>query len=120
MREDQLRDPCVSRRLAALSGMLAAPLILVLLMTLLYSRFAGHPGVAGALRGMSAVAAGMIIAAGLKLSPALKSNPLPLPFSLAAASACFTSVALLRWPLGYTLLGLGPLSCALAYRRLKR
>ena len=105
--------------MAALFGMLAAPLVLVLLMTLLYARFADHPGVAGALRGMSAVAAGMIVAAGLKLSRALKSNPLPLPFCIAVAIACFISVALLRWPLGYALLGLGPLSCILAYRRLK-
>ena len=105
--------------LVALCGMLAAPLVLVLFMTLLYSHFADHPGVAGALRGMSAVAAGMIIAAGLKLAPALKRNPLPLPFSIAAAIACFVFVALLRWPLGYALLGLGTLSCTLAYRRLK-
>ena len=35
--------------LAALAGMLTAPLIIVLLLALLYAQFADHPGVAGAL-----------------------------------------------------------------------
>jgi chromate transporter len=58
--------------LAALAGMLAVPLVLVLLLAVLYAQFAGNPGVAGALRGMAAVAAGLIGATGLKLLGALK------------------------------------------------
>jgi len=48
--------------MAALAGMLTAPLILVLLLALVYARFSDIPGVAGALRGMGAVAAGLIAA----------------------------------------------------------
>ena len=51
--------------MAALAGMLTAPLVIVLLLALVYAQFAGHPGVQGALRGMSAVAAGLITATGL-------------------------------------------------------
>ncbi|MFZ2295532.1 MAG: chromate transporter, partial [Polaromonas sp.] len=40
--------------MVALAGMLTVPLILVLLLALVYAQFAGHPGVAGALRGMGA------------------------------------------------------------------
>src|SRR3954463_1964599 len=42
---------------SAMAGMLTAPLIVVLLLALLHARFADNPHVAGALRGMAAVAA---------------------------------------------------------------
>src|SRR5215216_1862078 len=41
--------------MAALAGMLAVPLVLVLLLAGLHARFAGHAGVGGALRAMAAV-----------------------------------------------------------------
>jgi chromate transporter len=105
--------------IAAVAGIITVPLLLILLVALLYAQFATHPGVAGALRGMSAVAAGLIMATGIKLSRALKKNPLPLPLGIALAAACFIAVALLHWPLGYALLGLGSIACILAYRKLK-
>lgn len=104
--------------LAALAGMLTVPLVVVLLLALLYAQFAGHPGVAGALRGMGAVAAGLIAATGLKLMGALKQHPLGLTACIALALACFTGVALLRLPLAYVLLGLGFVACAITYRKL--
>ena len=105
--------------LAALAGMLVVPLLLVLFLALLYGQFAGHAGVAGALRGMGAVAAGLIAATGLKLFDALKKNPLGMTVCVALGALCFVCVALLRWPLMYVLLGLGATAFALAYRKLK-
>lgn len=105
--------------LAALAGMLTVPLVIVLLLTFFYAQFADHPGLAGALRGMGAVAAGLITAAGLRLLSTLKTNPLGLPVSLAFAIACFVAIALLRWPLFYVLPSLGAIAYALAFRRLK-
>ncbi|MES2241549.1 MAG: chromate transporter [Pseudomonadota bacterium] len=104
--------------MAALAGMLAVPLLVVLLLALVYAQFAGNPGVAGALRGMGAVAAGLIAATGLKLMGALKTHPLGLPVCIALAVACFAAIALLRLPLAYVLLGLGGLACTLTYRKL--
>ena len=104
--------------LAALAGMLTVPLVVVLLLAMVYAQFAGHPGVAGALRGMGAVAAGLIAATGLKLLGALKQHPLGLPVCIALALACFAGVALLRLPLAYVLLGLGFVACAWTYRKL--
>ena len=104
--------------MAALAGMLAAPLVIVLLLALVYAQFAGHPGVQGALRGMGAVAAGLIAATGLKLFGALQKNVLGLPLCMVLGVVCFIAIALLRWPLAYVLLGLGGLACAVAYRRL--
>ena len=104
--------------LAALAGMLTVPLLLVLLIAILYAQVAHHPGVAGALRGMSAVTAGMIIATGLRLFPALKNNPLGWRVCLIFSAICFACIALFRFPLGYVLIGLGLCACYLVYRKL--
>jgi len=105
--------------LAALAGLLAVPLVLVLMLAVLHARFADSPVVAGALRGMAAVCAGLIGAAGLRLAGALKKSPLPLPWCVALSAAGFILVALLKCPLAWVLFGLGGLSCVLTYRRLK-
>jgi chromate transporter len=105
--------------LAALAGLLAVPLVLVLILAVLHARFADNAPVAGALRGMAAVCAGMIGAAGLRLAGALKKNPLPLPWCIALSAAGFILVALLKCPLAWVLFGLGGPSCVLTYRRLK-
>lgn len=105
--------------LAALAGMLTVPLILALLLALVHARFADHPGVAGALRGMGAVAAGLIMATGLKLFSVLRNNTLGLRLCGIFGGLCFVAIALLRWPLLYVLLGLGGVACVLAYQRLK-
>jgi chromate transporter len=105
--------------LAALAGMLLAPLLILLLIALLYARYASHPGVVGALRGMGAVAAGLIVAVGLKLFPALKKNALGMGTCIGFGALCFVAVAILRWPLAYVLLGLGAVACTVAYRKLK-
>ncbi len=104
--------------LVALAGMLAIPLVLVLLLALWHAQLGENAHVAGALRGMAAVSAGLIAATGLKLAPALARHALPLLWCVALALAGFVLVAILRWPLIYVLLGLGGLACALSYRRL--
>ena len=63
---------------------------------------------AGALRGMGAVAAGLVLATALKLAPALRSNPLGLPACAAfGARSPASAVGVLRWPLVWVVLGLG-------------
>jgi chromate transporter len=104
--------------LAALAGMLSLPLLIVLLVALLYAQVATHPGVAGALRGMSAVTAGMIIATALKLAPALNKNPLGWRSCLVFSALCFVGIGWLRIPLVYVLISLGGAACCLAYRKL--
>lgn len=104
--------------LAGVAGMLVCPLIVVLCLALVYTRFAGDPQVAGALRGMGAVAAGLITATGLKLAPALRRHPLGVPLAVALALACFAGIALARLPLVYVLFAVGGLACMLTYRKL--
>ena len=105
--------------LTALAGILAVPLVLILLLAVVHARFADNAQVAGALRGMAAVSAGLIAATGLRLSSALERGPVPLPWGLAIIAAGFVLVALLKFPLAYVLLGLGSLGCILAYRGLR-
>jgi chromate transporter len=106
--------------LAALGGLLVVPLVIVLAVTGLYSRFASLPAVAGALKGMGAVAAGLIVGTALKLAGSLRTNPLGVPTCAALAVAVFVLVALLRVPLVWVVIGLGLVACALAWRAVPR
>ena len=105
--------------LTAMAGLLTVPLVLVLLLALVYSHYANHPGVAGALRGMGAVTAGLVMATGIKLIPAVKMNILGRALCIIMGTATFASLALLRLPLLYVLPSLGLVACGLAYRKLK-
>ena len=105
--------------MVALAGLLTAPMVIVLTLALFYTHFSGHPGVAGALRGMGAVAAGLIAATGLKLIGSLQKNILGPRACAGLGIACFVAVALLRLPLLYVLAGLGAVACAMANRSLK-
>lgn len=103
---------------AALAGMLTLPLVLLLAVALVYAHWATHPAVAGALRGMGAVAAGLIGGTGLKLMAALGKHPLGLLPSAAWALAAFVAMAWLRVPLPWVLLVLGGSACALTWRKI--
>jgi chromate transporter len=105
--------------LVAVGGMLALPLLVVVALALVYAEFAGNPHVASALRGMGAVAAGLITATGLKLAAALKNHPLGVAFCTVLGVATFVAIALLRLPLIWVLLGLGGVSCILTWRKLR-
>jgi len=104
--------------LVALAGMLVVPLLVVLALAMVYAQFAGNPQVAGALRGMGAVAAGLIAATGLRLSSALRNHPLGKPLCALLGVAAFVAIALLRVPLAYVLLVLGGAGCVLTWRKL--
>ncbi len=104
--------------MAALSGMLALPMVIVLLLAALYSGVADTAVAQGALRGMGAVAAGLITATGLKLISALGKNAMGLPACMALAALTFVAIALLRWPLIWVLLGIGGAACVWAWVKL--
>jgi len=105
--------------LTALAGMLALPMVLVLLLALVYAHYADHPALHGALRGMAAVSAGLIGATGMKMAGTLKNHPLPMVVTVGFALLGILFVAVLHWPMIYSLLGLGGLGCVLTYRKLR-
>ena len=104
--------------LVGLCGMLAFPMLVVISLTLVYAQFAGNPAVAGALRGMGAVAAGLVAGMGLKLAGTLRKHPLGKWYCAGLAIAAFVLVAVLRLPLFWALVLVGGTGCVLTYRRL--
>lgn len=106
--------------MVALAGLLCFPLVIVLLLAALFSGVSDSVAVQGALRGMGAVAAGMIVATGLRLLSALKGNVLGASVSWGLVVATFVAIALLRLPLIWVLLALGGLGMLWAYRQLGR
>ncbi len=107
-------DRCFGWRgaLAACSGLLLLPLGVVLAATVLYQQFAELPLVAGALRGMGVVAAGLVIATGAKLVGGLRRHPLGRPVALGYAVLTAVLVGALRWPMAAVVLGLGSVAMA--------
>ena len=104
---------------AAVAGMLAVPLVIVLVLTAAYAEFSRLAVVTGALRGMGAVAAGLIIATAIRLMSTLRSSSLgPLP-AAAFAVLTFVTIAWLRWPLVWVVAGLGSIAVGAAWLRLR-
>ena len=106
--------------LVAVLGLLALPLLIVLGLAMTYQQFAANPLVAGALRGMGVVAAGLVIATAVKLACTFKGNPTGLATCAVLGATTAVMVGGLRWPMLGVVLGLGGLGMALAWRALGR
>jgi chromate transporter len=101
---------------SALAGMLFFPTLVVLAVAAAFGAVADLQAAQGALRGMGAVAAGLLMATGIKLMAALRLNVMGRRLCLALAALSFVAVALLRVQMIWLVLGLGPLSCLWAWR----
>lgn len=97
--------------LAACAGILAVPFVVVLLLGALYAGFAQVPAVAAALRGVSAVAAGLILGTALRMAASKRLRSWRVVFGIAA----FGAVAWLRLPLALVLAVAIPLSVGAAW-----
>ena len=106
--------------LVAIAGLLTVPFLLTIGLVALYSEFANIAWVAGAVRGMAAVSAGLVIAAGLRLGSSLKDHVLGRAVAVAWVLIGFFLVGVLRWNLSAVLLGLGLCACCMTWRALKR
>ena len=113
-------DRCFGWRgaLAAMSGLMAVPTVLLLLGVVAYSIWAEHVQVEAALQGMGAVAAGSIAGTALKLMKELRQHPLGAPVALGATGLAFLALAILRWPIVPVILGLGGAGVVLTWWRL--
>ncbi len=106
--------------LAAMAGMLFFPVLIVLALVALLSGAGDEPHLQGALRGMGAVAAGLIAGAALKLLPALRKNPMGTLACALWAALTLLCVVVLHMPLGWVLVFIGAPACAWAYWKLQR
>lgn len=106
--------------LAAIAGMLLAPLLVVLALAASYRQLAQHAAVTGALRGMGAVAAGLILAMALKMLATLRGNVLGPALCAALGLGTLAAIAVLRVPLAWVVIGLGLGGWSLARWRIAR
>ncbi len=105
---------------AALAGVLGAPLVLVLVLAALAQHLQGVAAIADALRGMGVVAAGLVLSTAWRLSGGLRRNRMGLPLCIGFAVLIALAVGVLRWPLVWSVLGLGCVAVAAAWWRLER
>lgn len=100
---------------AAISGLLGPPAILIIIICSIYQKYSTHPEVIGALHGMMAVSAGLIFVTGIKM---LKSQPKNF-FTFLFCFLGLLGVGFFRLPLIYVLGVLGPLSLLIEWKRYK-
>jgi chromate transporter len=101
---------------AASAGLLFAPFVLLLLLAALYSGYAQVPAVANALRGVSAVAAGLILGTALRMAGSPRLRTWRALFGVAA----FMAVCWFKLPLALVLAVIVPLSIAAAWHARSR
>lgn len=99
---------------AAVAGMLFMPLVIVIALAIGYNTYAEQAMVAGALRGMGAVAAGLMIAMAIKLVSTLRANPMGPVLCAGIAVLTAVLVAVLRLPLVWVVPSVGLLGWTLA------
>ena len=97
---------------AAYAGLMGGPFLLMIAVGLLYQQYGALPPVQQALSGMSAVAAGLILATGFKMAASLKRRWRPWLFIALALAG----VGALRWPLLAVVGALAPFAVAAAWR----
>jgi chromate transporter len=97
--------------LAAGAGLVGAPLVIVVALGTAYQHVGTLPLVQSALRGMSFVATGLVLANALGLAGGLPRRPLPWLFVVAV----FAGVALLHFPLVAVMAALAPCAIALTW-----
>ena len=102
--------------LAALTGLLGAPLAILAGAATLYARFGGNPDVRAALSGAAAAAAGLVGGTALRLLRGLDPDLIAI---LVAGAVCLAS-AFARLPMLAILAGAVPLTLAAAFLRRRR
>jgi chromate transporter len=98
--------------LAAVVGLMAAPFAIVVALGALYTTYGHVPAVEATIRGISAVAAGLLVAMALKMAH----TGFTRWSAVIVAAAVFGGIALARFPLLAVLAVVAPLSVAAVWR----
>jgi chromate transporter len=109
------RFHAVRGALAAVVGLMAAPFAIVVALGALYTTYGHVPAVEGTIRGVSAVAAGLLVAMALKMAR----TGLTRWSAAIVALAAFGGIALARFPLLAVLGVVAPLSIAAVWRSVR-
>jgi len=101
--------------LAAFTGLVFVPMAIVLGLLLLYEHFQDIAAVRSMLRGMTAVAAGLVLATGIKLALGQSRTWR----ALLVGAGAFVAIGLLRWPLLPVMAVLVPLAIWLEWNTMR-
>ncbi len=107
--------------LAAVSGLLGPPVILIIVVGALYTHFGELPAPRRMLTGVAAAAAGLMIATVLKMArplfapPAIENFRRPAVIAPLIAVITFVAIGILHWPLPLVLLVIVPVSVGAAF-----
>jgi chromate transporter len=101
-----LRFRGIPGAVSALCGLLAAPSAIVVMLGVVYDRFADDPVLRHAFAGLAAAAAGLLIGLAYRLFRPLWRQPVPAGLAL----LCFVAIAILRVPLLPAMAVLAPAS----------
>jgi chromate transporter len=97
----------------AVAGVLAAPIIVIILIGFVYGRYGGLTSVHAVLAGVTAAAVGLTLTLGWRAARRAAADLA----SLAILLATFGTVGVLRWPMLPVVAVLVPVSLGLAFRR---
>ena len=97
--------------ISAFTGLVGAPFLIVLSLGMIYSRYGHAPVIDHALTGVSASAAGLVWAMGLKMAQ----HFWRLPRAIVVTLLGFLAVGVMQWPILPVILVLTPLSIAAAW-----
>lgn len=97
--------------LAAISGLMAAPMAIVITLGALYERYGQYPTVRQTFVGLAAAASALVLSTALKIAAPLRTHPI----GIAIAILTLLAIVVLRAPLLLVLPIAGSLSIALVY-----
>ena len=97
----------------ALAGLMGPPLVIVTVLAILYAQFGELEILGRILSGITAAAAGLLIAVVAKMAMPLFAKRWSWPTAIAILA--FIGVAIMRWPLPYVFVVLAPIAVALAW-----
>jgi chromate transporter len=97
----------------ALGGLLGPPLLIITVLAVLYARYGDLPTLGRILSGITAAAAGLLIAVVAKMAAPLFAKR--WDWAPAVAILAFAGVAIMRWPLPLVFAVIAPVSIAFAW-----
>ncbi len=100
---------------AAMGGLVAVPAVLLLLIVLVYDHFSALAFTQNLLKGMAAVAAGLVLSTAVKLAQGQSRTWRAVGIGLAV----FLTIGVLQWPLVWVMLVLIPLALVLEWRAMR-
>ena len=100
---------------AAVTGLVVPPVVLMIIAGTLYKQYGSLPEIRGALSGLAAAAAGLLLATAVQMAAPLWSRgSVPAAF---IAAATFIAIGLLQWPMLWVLALFVPVSIAWRWRQ---